>query len=308
MFIGERSEIMTKRLKKWIFGVLAISFIFCEMPYKVFAAGNEIVYSNSVGLKLTRAEMGRALQYLDKDDLDIFTQDEFVYLMSNPEKNIGKEKTVYVKTEEIVDSGGINYKDTTYENLQSVIKGMFGISQYAKSRNDNVSTSMKSITMKMYSVDACVTKVSLECKWLSIPKCKSYDVIAMRTKSKFASFKTQESECLQGFQYYDNSVINYNPKGKNFKYNNKGVGLSTNIVNSTAKKLRVKMAVSFVTSDLPITVYGTYQHAKQKTSLAQSQNYKISSDGMGKVLKFDSNVATHYDNTPGVVVKGSLEN
>ena len=79
-------------------------------------------------------------------------------------------------------------------------------------------------------------------------------------------------------------------------------------MNSASNNLQVKLVVSFITTDLPITVYGTYQHAKQKTTLSQSQNYSISSVGMGKVLKFNSSVEAHYDNTPGLAVKGSLEN
>ncbi|MEG0977092.1 MAG: hypothetical protein RSF02_00895, partial [Bacilli bacterium] len=47
-------------------------------------------------------------------------------------------------------------------------------------------------------------------------------------------------------------------------------------------------------------IYGAYEHAVDNMTLAQSQNYEISSVGMGNVINFYSSSYDHYDNTPGL--------
>ena len=48
------------------------------------------------------------------------------------------------------------------------------------------------------------------------------------------------------------------------------------------------------------TVYGTYQHAKSTVSLEESKTYVIGAGGYGNVVVFGSNVASRYDQMPGV--------
>ena len=79
-----------------------------------------------------------------------------------------------------------------------------------------------------------------------------------------------------------------------------------NIVDSVSKSLSMKFSVTFGSNVDPYTVYGSYQHSVDDISLAKSKKYTISASGMGKVIKFNSSVASSYDDTPGLVVTGSL--
>lgn len=57
----------------------------------------------------------------------------------------------------------------------------------------------------------------------------------------------------------------------------------------------------------PFQVYGTYQHAVKNISLSNSKKYTIGAGGMGDVLNFTSGYSSYYDNTGGVMVRGSLD-
>lgn len=295
--------------------VAMLSFMMYVSMVEAKSTSKEIVYSNELGLTLTENEFNYVTKYIDADSLDVFSEKEMNYVMSDVEKNISEPEVTYVKTtykevngkQQIVNEEYISEQEMRDTLNMNNVK-LSEVSTFAlEDREDTVTTNMKKIKMEMYSVEASVKKVQLICTWLSIPKTKSFDVVAFRPGSASASVDTSDTDNVVGYQYHDDDKIKYKYTSNNIKYTDSGLGLSTNIVNDVSKTLKVKFSASFLTSAPTFKVYGTYQHATSDVTLNKSQKYSISSSGMGKVLKFKSGVASKYDNTPGLVVTGSLD-
>lgn len=311
---------MKKIVKNMIIVGLLLGLMI-NKSYLVNAAEREIYYSNSLGLALSYEEFTYVTQFIDEEELVLFTQDEYEYIVDNIDNDIVETDTKYIKTvteasgkeertiseeyiseEEMLDE--LNVRNVT---LKSSASGYSIGSLYSlEDRVDTVQTAMKKIVMNMYSVAPSVKKVSLTCTWLSIPQCKSYDVIAFRTTSKTVVMDSIGTENILGFQYYDGNEIKYTYTSDNLKSTYYGLGLSMNIVDSTSKSLKMKFSVNFGSAEDPYTIYGSYQHATDDLTLAKSKRYTINSSGMGKVIDFWSSVSSSYDNTPGLVVTGSL--
>lgn len=310
---------MTKTIKKIAATVIATAMVVGNMNV-VKASTKEVFYSNDLGLALTNEEFVSAAQYMDLDELELFNQEEYDYFISHIDEDSVISDVKYVKTsvqengkkEQIVNEEYISEGDMLNElNLKNKTMDSY----YEKSqintcgladREDTVKTNMKKIEMRMYSVGASAKKVSLTCTWLSLPKTRSYDVIAFRTTAKTAILDSNGTENILGFQYYDGKQIKYTYTSDNLKKSYHGIGLSMNIVDSVSKSLSMKFSVTFGSNVDPYTVYGSYQHSVDDISLAKSKKYTISASGMGKVIKFNSSVASSYDDTPGLVVTGSL--
>ncbi len=275
---------------------------------------SEFFYSNELGLELTEKEYDNVVKYISEDELDMFSTEEINYIMSDVEANIDDSEITYVKTtyetvdgkQEVVNEEYIS-EEEMMDSLNVRNVDLSRVSTFSlATRKDTVQTNMKFIEMNMYSVAASVKKVTLNCTWLSIPQCKSFDVVAFRPNAYSYVCDIVKTDNTIGYQYYDGNTITYKYNNDNIKYTSGGVGLSTNIVDSVSSSLKVTFSTTFATKADPFTVYGTYQHAVNNVTQAQSQSYSISSSGMGGVLNFSSSVYSKYDKTPGLEVEGSI--
>jgi hypothetical protein len=165
---------------------------------------------------------------------------------------------------------------------------------------------MKRIVMQMVNVNASSKTVQLTCEWISIPKVKSYDIIAFRFTDTAVTINTNSDENIIGTQYYDDSKITYNYDSDNIKYLDNGLGVSMNIVDSTKKSLACTFKATFGTGRDPFFVYGSYQHAVSNVTLSESQDYTLHYWGLGHVIYFDNEMVKEYDKTPGLEVFGSI--
>lgn len=133
-----------------------------------------------------------------------------------------------------------------------------------------------------------------------MPTVRSYDVIAIRHSTSF-NFGGGI-----GYQYYKQNGVNkevqYDPvNGTNTKKLSNGVGTSMNIVDDATSDLHLMLLIEgSVTSNGIVYFGGTYQHATSTVTLTQSQNYTISTSGLGGVLAFNSSVIGKYDGMQGV--------
>lgn len=143
--------------------------------------------------------------------------------------------------------------------------------------------------------------------WQKTPKIKSFDVIALR----WSGTVTPDKNSANGIQDYKSTLQQVNPPtityantSGNMKYFSNGVGLSQNLVDDASYYVNV-LSINATCSGI-VNLYGTYQHAQSDLSLTQSQNYTISSSGLGKVLYYsDTSIRNTYDNTAGLLVSFS---
>ncbi len=301
---------------KKIFSCIMIVILSSLRCFTVVANANEeIFYQNSLGLTLTEREYNQIVNYISHDELDLFTEEEIAYIMNDPLNCILDAEEVYIKTTYEIIDGNMDVLNEEYITEEAMldainVRNIEGASTYfyeGTFRKDYVETNMKSLFMHMYSVDATVKKVTLVCTWLDIPNCKSFDVVAFRPGETSFSCDINPTDNTFGVQTYDGQKIEYSHSNGNIKYADNGVGLSTNIVDSVSSSLIIQFSATFATGAPTLTVYGTYQHAVNNVTLAQSQNYAISFLGMGGVLNFDSSVYSKYDDTPGLLVTGSTD-
>lgn len=131
--------------------------------------------------------------------------------------------------------------------------------------------------------------ITLYASWAVVPNVHSYDVIAVRLSgcSLNGDFTFKQTYASSGNVYY---VYN----GVNQTFSN-GFGSSALLQYGTDNEYSLTFRISGSG-----TVYGTYQHAAQSVTLAQSQNYIIGAGGYGNVVVFGNSVALKYDQMPGV--------
>lgn len=295
------------KIKKLV-ATLTVLGIMCLNYNNVHA--KEIYYSNERGVELSYEEYSEITKYIDSDKLKLFSQEEIDYLYSHISENGIETDVKYVKTtyvnEIITNECYVTEKDMIDSfNVINIPVQVRYLS--VDDRYDSVQTTMKKISMSMYSVAPSAKKVSITCEWLSLPITRTYDVIAFRVDQPATFYLPEYEEDVYGYQYYDGDVIKYHAGCENIKTFSNGIGISMNIVNSVSTSLKMEFATNIGSGADPLTVYGTYQHSVDDITLHTSQRYSLSASGMGGVLKFNSSsVANHFDNTPGLCVTGSL--
>ncbi len=132
--------------------------------------------------------------------------------------------------------------------------------------------------------------------WKSMPKYKSFDVMAIRWESNFSLDTYFGEQITNGNTDY----VSYNVGNGNYKSGTNAIGLSQNLVDS-ATEIDNKLYVTGFCSSSG-TVYATYQHAQDEITLATSKLYNFSSSGYGNILSFYGNASGIYDNTTGLSV------
>lgn len=310
-------------MKKILKGMgFALGMLSCINFAQPILGAQKSYYSNDKGMSLTYKQYEYITRYIKEEHLSFYYQEEIDYLIKNVDNDGVETETKYVKTtintatneciaeeylteDEMVDEYNCQNMDLntmTYSSRSSSAYSLDG-------RTDKVETNMKSIEMVMSNVGASTRKVTLTCTWLSLPKTRSFDVIAFRVPKKTITVDSTSVGNIKGYQYYDDKVVEYTHTTKNLKICDYGLGMSMNIADNVSKSLKMTLSVNFgggVAVEDSCTIYGTYQHATKDVTLAKSQKYSIKSSGMGKVLDFSWTVESKYDNTPGLVVTGSI--
>jgi hypothetical protein len=299
-----------KNIIKKILSTVVASIAFIGLVSSVSLAGeSKTYYQNDKGLSLSESEYQDLNELLSESAIDYLSEKEYMYIKKNVTlKDVASETIIIQTVETVDDKGKVSTKDECISEKEYNDKvNLRSASVYSMSDwKDQVITPMKKITLEYVNVEASKKKAVLTCEWLSIPQCKSFDVLAMRVNQASLTANIKGTNNVEGKQYYDGNVITYSYKNGNIKYLSNGLGLSTNIVDTTSRSLKCSLSVIFATGADPFTVYGSYQHAVNNISLSQSQSYTISSSGMGGVINFSSSVWNKYDKTPGLVINGGL--
>lgn len=160
---------------------------------------------------------------------------------------------------------------------------------FAKTRDNYHETNNKSL-----KIIKSAKTITLLLKWINVPKTKTYDVIGVR----FGNGVSLKGN-ITFKQIYKDSAGNKKEITKHSdKVLSNGFGCSFKVENGTDYNISIQFDYSGTGN-----IYGSYQHAKSSTTLAESQKYTISSSGYGGVFAFDSSVKDKYDGMGGVDLK-----
>lgn len=141
-------------------------------------------------------------------------------------------------------------------------------------------------------------RIVLMNEWKIMPSVRSYDVIGVR----YYNWQATTAWGDQTAYSYDEGVntTEYSYNGSNMNIQSNGVGISQNLYDySSLYGLTNRIVVEGKVLSDHIGRYGSYQHATQTVTLAQSKNYTFG-NGMGEVFLFNSGIGSYYDNMQGV--------
>lgn len=204
-----------------------------------------------------------------------------------------KKVTKYYRVEENTNgSTNIEVSEDEYHNAENGIVCYSGDASYT--------TAYKYILLSSSPGSSNHFIVSLTTVWLITPYMKSYDVNGIRGYEAVPVEGTQS-----GVQLYATSSngpyskVNYAHDGTNIVKKSNGFGISMNLVDA-ANYFETEIDALFKANSKYAEVFGTYQHAIVNVTLAESRNYNISHNGLGKVINFYDNNESYYDQMQGV--------
>lgn len=223
----------------------------------------------------TREEL---LQYMPEEYLNSLSEEQYKKVLTLDVSRAVRSEEVYKtsKYPEEISPLGDEYWETTYKKI--------------------------TLTAIPYQ-GTVVYSVMLDTVWKYNPTVRSFDVSALRFENL-----NYDKGIAGGTQMYTlkstgkTTGISYSPDGTNIKKEDDGFGISMNLVNDAITYIRCYISVDASMSTKTGTIYGSYQHAVDNVSLAQSQDYTIDQVGMGRVINFSTKVWNHYDDMDGVKV------
>ena len=240
---------------------------------------------------LTDEEYNRLKIIFSDARISVMSDEEAQKFLSYDLENTKKVSKYYKVTE---TANGTTSKEVTKDEAENAFE------QAQTTRSTVHTTSYKNVQITSTNMGNNIHSITLINKWLVTPKMKSFDVMAMRTDDANVMAGTQS-----GTQVYwngDYGYVNYTYNGKNMVIKDNGFGISMNLVdNSSYFESDITANVTAQTEFAK--VFGTYQHAVYKVTLAQSQAYLISHNGLGEVLNFASSVRDKYDGMQGVSIE-----
>lgn len=255
---------------------------------------SSLFISSAKAVELNDEDYARLNKVFSEASINAMTQEEVdKYLAADLEN--AKSETTYYKG---VSHGNESYtwyeisKDE-YDNSDSEIQP----------HATYIATEYKEVRISVIEGYDDVHIFDLYAKWKKMPAARSYDVIAFRFRNVALINGTQK-----GRQYYKKTGsavydhITYTSSSGNMKKTSQGFGVSMNLVDNSINALELELTCEGVPSGINPYVWGNYQHAVENVTLAQSQNYNISSAGYGNVINFDLSVEDHYDGMGGVYI------
>ena len=190
----------------------------------------------------------------------------------------------------------VEYDDNLFETIE------IDSSEFNYYKNNEIALMSNEYATAYKKIEILVdgSTVILNVNWLKSPTYKSFDVIAVRGSGvKFYNYSIFGEQSYTKDGEYGEVIYSFN--SNNTKIFDNGVGISMNLVND-ASDYELTLEVGYYKTGNSGTVYGSYQHAQRNVSLNQSQNYSISSNGLGSVIDFSSSVRNYYDGMGGVSI------
>ena len=182
-------------------------------------------------------------------------------------------------TQEMFDSYDRDYMDET------LVKSTEITSPLVSPIGGLVETPAKTLRMSVTKTSTFAT-VGVTVVWKGSPAMRSYDVMGA-----YLSGVTRKTEPI--------TIVDYSTgyfSAEDIKRESNGFGVTIKLPDSGTN---ITLTQSYAVS-LGGEVYGSYQHALDKVSFADSQNYTINFVGYGNVFMFPYSVGRHYDMMDGV--------
>ncbi len=174
-----------------------------------------------------------------------------------------------------------SYPDLKIEKVNS------NVEEFIMPLSEFYETNYKRLSVTNVTNSTPTTLVVVQLKWKQVPKVKSYDVIGVRLYNTSFSGSVSTYALING--------IRVSPEAT--KKVSNGVGASIKLLSDSSS---IEIQQSFTVNSGGI-VYACYQHAIKNISLSDSQNFTISSVGLGKVFKF-TNISL-FDQMDGISIK-----
>lgn len=273
---------------------LIIAALICLVIFPVFTSAESIINNN--GIVITEEEYNNFEKVFTHARIMTMSEEQYEKYKTLDYSNITKEEkyieTTYNRSLNLTTERELTKEE--YDNYPSPNSRLASDSQYYESTAKRLSLVLMGGSTYNY--------VTLNVNWKYIPTTRSYDVIGFRGYD----FEFRDgSQIGEQIYYLDGSyhVINYAWDGTNIKRFDNGFGISMNIVNSDIDELQLYTECDVEpTSNYP-AIYGSYQHAVNSVSLANSQNYTLGGSGLGNVFVFPYSISQKYDGMTGVYLQ-----
>lgn len=296
------------------------TMLFCMNTVSAMTINDDGTMTNSRGVTITQEQYKKIskifassenkekkIDYLEQEEIDVYTA-------SDTEIKMQKEYfiTTYtldrygnvINTRTISASKEDAEKVAENKNLHLMADGTLqDVSKMFSTRGvvngNSYETASKSLLIS-YQVSSTGCYASMYVDWLTVPKVKSYDVLAFRG----TNFK-DNVRSYTAYQLSNADETYYSKDGTNTKISSNGIGVSMNLHDNatlskesgTAYTLHLWIGGNGTYGDY---IYATYQHATSNISLATSQSYTFGSSGLGGVLVYSNGYSKYFDNMNGL--------
>lgn len=259
--------------------------------------------TNLNGIEMTEEQYQYLSNFYTENAIMDMTQDKFNAEMN---KRFTKTDTTekYIKTVTYIDSNG-NPTTNDYEVSEQEYNNPI-IPRANNCTEDFAVECWETTYKKLYMIiwgwgsNNIIEeeRIVLMNEWKIMPSVRSYDVIGVR----YYNWQPTTAWGDQTAYSYDEGVntTEYSYNGSNMNIQSNGIGISQNLYDySSLYGLTNRLVVEGKVLSDHIGRYGSYQHATQSVTLAQSKNYTFG-NGMGEVFLFNSGIGSYYDNMQGV--------
>ena len=248
-------------MRKRGFWLLLVAIVLMGFTKNVYASGT-VYYTTNNGIDLTREEYDFLSQFYGRPYVDIMTQDQYDEFI-----------------EEDLLHSDVSYKTRTIQKSALINPGNRPRSSYNKEGPKYVQIGAACLPTK------CI--MSLVANWEDgDPYTTSWDVIGAWFDDVAYISHSHTYVSTDYYTYYFN----------NLKLEADGIGNSVDLPDDDSNYI-INMAFSVTRGG---TVYGSYQHAMENTTLANSQLYTIDFSGYGNVFDFYGTAFDVYDGMNGV--------
>ncbi len=289
-------------MKKTILKLTAVIALFTVCKITTVNA-EEIYYTNENGIAITQEQYQMLSEAFTENEIATMPEKQFILETENPKIKVNEE-TIYVETRTFVNTRG---------EITETQETLLTEEEY-ESINPNARTSCGSLcwetTYKKLTAETAIStggdfRIMTRCQWKKLPQVKVYDVIATRWQRGTTNFNLSGAF---GSQSYSNAegtqitTLRYSESNVNVKTAPSGAGISMNLADNAGGPYDILLTVYGKINSLgTISVATTYQHAQTNVNLDESQSYTFAADGLGGVLKFNSNsTRDKYDKMAGL--------